>query len=91
MGLWAPLGDMLARGCVDVNARDEHGMSALLVCAEEGHDECVDQLIRAGAKVDQPDAVSTHSARRKLLARIAGATTVDKRAPRTHSLLRCPG
>ena len=57
VGLWSPLADMLARQVVDVNAQDQLGMSALLVCAEEGHDECVEKLVRAGARIDQTDAV----------------------------------
>jgi len=56
-GLWNPLGDLLARGAVSVDTQESGtGRTALLICAEEGHADCVAELLRAGARIDLADA-----------------------------------
>lgn len=41
----------------DVNIRTEQGVTALILAAREGHDQCVHILLRFGAKVALKDDV----------------------------------
>ena len=39
---------------IKVNVRDEKGITPLLLAAQQGHDQCLDILVKSGADVNRP-------------------------------------
>ena len=53
---YAAVVDRLVEGGVDPNSADEHGNTALLLAASEGHVDVVRVLLDRGAAADQPNS-----------------------------------
>lgn len=68
------VGELLRVG-IDVDARDRHGQTALMLAARRGHGEIVAQLIEAGADLN---VVAKYNLTALMLAIVAGHTAVAR-------------
>jgi len=55
LGEWNPLSALLDSKAIELDAKDADGRTALMLAAEGGHEECVEQLCARGATIDATD------------------------------------